>query len=234
MKKLQHTYNNYPFLYYIRHQADQSIRNEIFVYQEYKSIYDTIKNTIYPIVDVWAHVGFFTLLIRCFNAKIPIYAIEASPENNVLFARHMDENKLTNITHIKAALTDKSGSTHLILDEDHVWNKVVTKYVANKTISVASLCLTDVMQKHHIEKIWLLKLDIEGGEYAVLYTIPDTLRSSIHTIFLEYHTDSTDPTKNHTALSNFLRQHWFGVQHFPSKFDKNLGFLLAVNKKFVG
>lgn len=65
----------------------------------------------------------------------------------------MDENKLTNINHIKAALTDKSGNTHLMLDEDHVWNKVVTKHVANQTISVTSLCLTDVMQKHHIEKI---------------------------------------------------------------------------------
>lgn len=230
MKTIQHRHDNIQLTYYIRHTADQSIFNEIFVYQEYRAVYDIIKNATDSIVDVWAHVGYFTLLCRCLNAQVPIYALEPAPENSELYAQHIRDNNLKNINQIKTALFAISGSQHFSLDPDWVWNKLVEKNNST-TISVPTITLQDMCTQYNIKKISLLKLDIEWGEYSVLTHLPNILRMQIEHIFLEYHTDTSKDNTNHEYLSNLMREHGFSVEHFPSKFDKKLGFLLARNKR---
>ncbi len=61
--------------------------------------------------------------------------------------------------------------------------------------------------------------------------MPSTMWACIEHIFLEYHTDAAQEYANHEYLSNLMREHGFSVEHFPSKFDKKLGFLLARNKR---
>lgn len=230
MKKISHSHNNHTFDYTIRHTADQSIWNEIFVYHEYRSVYDIVAYAKNPIIDIGAHVGYFTLLCRGLNDTAPIYAIEPSPENNDLLEQHIRENKLTNITQIRSALFALSGSQHLSLDPDGVWNKIVEKN-GPTTVSVPTITLQDVCAQYGIEKISLLKLDIEWSEYKILMHMPSTMWSCIEHIFLEYHTDPAQEYANHEYLSNLMREHGFSVEHFPSKFDKKLGFLLARNKR---
>lgn len=230
MKNIQHTCNNISFTYHVRNTADQSIWNEIFVHQEYRSVYDIIKTAENPIIDVGAHVGYFTLLCRCLNNIIPIYAIEPSPENNDLLEQHIKDNTLINITQIRSALFAISGSQHLSIDPDGVWNKIVEKNGPN-TVSVPTITLQDMCAHYNIQKISLLKLDIEWSEYKILMHLPSTMWSCIEYIFLEYHTDATQEYTNHEYLSNLMREHGFSVEHFPSKFDKKLGFLLARNKR---
>ena len=127
MKKISHSYNNHTFDYTIRHTADQSIWNEIFVHHEYRSVYEIVTNAENPIIDVGAHVGYFTLLCRGLNDTTPIYAIEPSPENNDLLEQHIRDNKIANIIQIRSALFALSGSQHLSLDPDGIWNKIVEK-----------------------------------------------------------------------------------------------------------
>lgn len=230
MKTVQYKHDSIQLTYHIRHTADQSIFNEIFVYQEYRAIYDVIKNAQSPIVDVWSHVGYFTLLCRSLNTHVAIYAIEPSPENNDMFEQHIVDNKLNTITQIRSALFAISGSQHMSIDPDGVRNKLVEKNWPD-TMSVPTMTLQDICVQYDIEKISLLKIDIEGGEYSVLTHLPTALRMQIEHIFLEYHTDSTKDNANHEYLSNLMREHGFSVEHFPSKFDKKLGFLFARNKR---
>ena len=230
MQTTSYKYNNISFQYTIRNTADQSIFNEIFVHQEYRSVYDIIQHAKHPILDVWSHVWYFTMLCRCINHDVSIYAIEPSPENNELFTQHIRDNNIKHITHIKSALFAVSGSQHLSIDPDGVWNIIVEKN-SPSTISVPTITLQDVCTQYALWNISLLKMDIEWAEYNILTHLPGTLRNRIEHIFLEYHTDSTKTFANHEYLSNLMREHGFSVQHFPSKFDKKLGFLLARNKR---
>ena len=87
--------------------------------------------------------------------------------------------------------------------------------------------LKDIRKRAEAEYLSLVKCDIEGGEYDILLKSPDEELKKVVAFILEYHTDH-----DHRAdtLSVRLRELGYGVQIFPSKFDKQMGFLLAINK----
>jgi len=94
--------------------------------------------------------------------------------------------------------------------------------------TVAGISLSDFIKKNKIKKIGLIKLDIEGGEYELLTSWGANELSVIKNIILEYH--EFDAWRRED-LVQILRENGFGVQIFPSKFDKTMGIIFAHNKR---
>ena len=82
MNKYNYKFNNKNFDYHLRDDVDFSVFNEIFKLMEYKSSIDVIKNAKNPVIDIGAHVGFFSIFVTCLNSNVNIYSIE--PEKNNL------------------------------------------------------------------------------------------------------------------------------------------------------
>ena len=70
-------------------------------------------------------------------------------------------------------------------------------------------------------------MDIEGSEFEILENLKSEDFNLFENIVFEYH-DNKD--RNHKKLEQILRENKFGVQTFPSKFDKTMGFIFG-NKK---
>ncbi|MCX6746119.1 MAG: FkbM family methyltransferase [Candidatus Parcubacteria bacterium] len=218
-------FNNQDFKVYTRSQADKSIMKEIFELREYKEVETIIKSAKETIIDAGAQAGFFVLYCRALNPEVKILAIEPDEDNLELLNQHLEINNLKNIEVMPAALAAKSGLRDFFISSDshnHSLFRVLVPKI-NKNAKVKTYSLDDLLKEQGIEKVALLKLDIEGAEYEVLGNF--TYWEKIKNIALEYH-DFGD--LKHQELEKILVENGFKVKSRSSKFDRNLGFIFAV------
>lgn len=211
--------------------VDRSVANEIFKFREYRMAEECIAKAKDSIIDVGAHVGFFSLYCRALNPWVAIFAIEPEPGNVKRLEKNLEQNAIENVFVEQVALAGKTGKRNLILSLDS-HNHRLAKYdlVGQKGLRVNAFSFADFCKKNKIKKISVLKMDIEGGEYEMLEGMTDHDFFLVENLVLEYH-DS--PEKNHKMLERLLRQRGFSVQVMPSQFDKTMGFIFARNKRNV-
>ena len=227
MQKVNLKLNGRDWQVYLRDEADQSVFNEIFKLKEYRSADEVIKTAKHPIVDVGAHAGFFTMYCRSLNKQVKIYAVEPEPGNISLLRQHLRENKINGVKVIVGALAKVSGKRRLLLSVDSHNHRLVLDGGNNEnSISVKAWSISDFCRQNKIKKISLLKMDIEGGEYELFEGLSEDELSVVNFVILEYHMG-----KEYKQIEEKLRANGFGVQVFPSHFDKTMGFIWANNKR---
>ena len=221
-------FNNQKFEVDLSTEADRSVSAEIFKYREYRMADEAIKNAG-TILDIGAHKGFFALYCNALNPKAEIFCLEPEKSNLVVLQGIKKANKLKNVTIVEAALSNRTGSTNLVVTADshnHYLDDMENESAVTQKTDTYKFA--DLVKEHRIKLVSLMKMDIEGGEYAVFNGIAPEDYSQIKSIVMEYH---NFPDRNHKQIEKQLRENGFGVQIFPSKFDKTMGFIFANNKR---
>jgi FkbM family methyltransferase len=191
--------------------------------REYKAAEDIIVSAELPILDAGAHVGFFSLYSRVLNPKVLIYALEPLAENLEVLNKHLKDNKVKKVKVVEAALAGATEQRKLV-----VTNRSHNNYLGiSGEREVQAYSFHDFCEENQIERVSLLKMDIEGGEYELIDSLTVEDFSRISAVILEYH----NVEHNSRVIEEKLRESGFGVQIFPSKFDKTMGFIFAVNKR---
>ncbi|MDD2757827.1 MAG: FkbM family methyltransferase [Patescibacteria group bacterium] len=213
-----------------RDDVDQSVAAEIFKHREYRIAEERIAGAVNPIVDVGAHIGIFSLYCATLNPRVEIYALEPEPKNFIWLEKNLSANGATTVRPIEAGLAGATGERWLRLTADNHNHYLAPTGASDdaKSKKVSVYSLADFLKKKKIKAVALLKMDIEGGEYEALSSLGKKVLAQIGAILLEYH-DAVGA--GHKILEKQLREEGFGVQTFPSKFDRKMGFIYAVNKK---
>ncbi|MEI6627318.1 MAG: FkbM family methyltransferase [bacterium] len=211
----------------LRDEADVSVASEIFNWREYRSAEEVIKNTTNPILDIGAHAGFFSIYARLLNDSVTIYAVEPHPENIKALGENLKANHIDGVKILALAIADKTGEGKLAVSEDSHNHKLSTDEKISD-LSIKTSTLLDLLEKYKIDAVGLLKMDIEGAEYAVLTALKPGDWLKIDHLVLEYHDDTIN---HHRQLEKLIRENGFSVQIFPSMFDKSMGFIMARNKR---
>ncbi|MDD3006210.1 MAG: FkbM family methyltransferase [Candidatus Pacebacteria bacterium] len=217
----------------LRPDADESVVAEIFEWRDYKVIEEIIEKGNLPILDVGAHIGIFSLYVSALNPTLKIYALEPERVNFALLLKNISVNKLGNVKTHKVALAGRAGERELALASDSINHHLISDSEKNiaedaQTEKVVAVSLADFLETNHISAVDLMKMDIEAGEYEVFENLTEEDFAKIHNIFLEYHDYDG---RNHREIETILREHGFSVQIFPSQFERDLGFILARNKR---
>ncbi len=229
MEKRTFTFNDKIFTVSLRDEADRSVFAEIFKLHEYRRADEKIRAATYPIIDVGAHAGFFSLYAHALNPNVPIFALEPEPNNLEALQTTVEQNKLINVAIIPKALHDQTGRANLMIAGDNHNHYIERPFKGDgKKIRVATISLSEVCSLYALTKISLVKMDIEGGEYVIFDSWDDKDFGMIETIILEYHNTKS---KTYKLIETCLREHGFSVEIFPSKFEKTMGFLFAQNKR---
>jgi FkbM family methyltransferase len=221
-------FNNQKFGLMISDEADRSVVSEIFKHHEYR-IADEAISKAKIIVDVGAHRGYFAIYCRALNSQAKIFCIEPEKNNLEVLRKHIKLNKLKKITVIAAALSDYSGEGELVVKADshnHFLGDAPTS--TEITQKVSTYTFSNFCAENKISNIDLLKMDIEGGEYRVFSVFSPLDFVRVKNLVMEYHNFKD---RNYKSIESLLRENGFGVQVFPSKFDKTMGFLFAHNKR---
>lgn len=145
--------------------------------------------------DVGANVGYYTVLAsRLVASSGKVIAIEPAIRNLVYLYRHLHLNNAGNVTVVTAACSDKVSLAAFCLAQSTANNFLKDFYTGIgtsgpghcapvPTVTVDSL----VEQTGTLPDV--LKIDVEGAEFAVLKGAANTLAKSKPSVLLETHSD---------------------------------------------
>jgi FkbM family methyltransferase len=141
--------------------------------------------------DVGAHIGLFSLLAaRIVGQTGSVFAFEADPENAERIQEHRRRNGLDNIQVIPSAVWSSAGRlTFARASANSSRNQgAVTVSAANEktnTIQIEAVTL-DAFAQEHLPPT-LVKIDVEGGEAAVLEGSEELFKSKSPMLICEVH-----------------------------------------------
>jgi FkbM family methyltransferase len=155
------------------------------------------------VVDLGANRGLFSVWVACNGASA--LAVEAqqgfAPEIRELAAH----NRVSERVRVETAIASGASPSSLVigdLADDHVWaaaSHATPQRPATKSIPA-------LMVEHGIDCVGLLKMDIEGGEFAVLAADEDLAwLEQVDQLAIELHAEHGDTG----ALTGRLRGHGF-------------------------
>ncbi len=184
------------------------------------------------IADLGAHIGMSTIYFKMLFPQAKMVAFEPIPENFALLKKNIEDNQIEGVELVQAVIAPKSGN--LRIQEpigEGAWKSgagIIPKgwkgIQENKEIRVEAVGIRELL----VEKIDLVKMDIEGMEYEVIRNAKELLRNAKNWI-IEVH-----PRKDHriTEIEKIFAQHGFAVtlHKDESSLGRGLVTLVAVLK----
>jgi FkbM family methyltransferase len=215
---------------YVKDAAGESVLAEIFKHREYRRAEKVIGAAENPIIDAGAHLGLFAIYARALNPKVLIYSLEPEKNNFAILQNNLARNHLSGIVALNSALAAKTGRGTLLVSPDSHNHRLIGGKARSdgSTAPVSVVAFSDLCDKLSLTAVSLLKMDIEETETDVIESLSANDFLKIHAMIFEYHNRNKN---GHKRLERILRENGFSVEIFPSKFEKRLGFIFAVNKR---
>ncbi len=175
--------------------------NPLALYMEYKhifvwGIYDFRPAGPRPlVVDCGSHIGLSVLRFKRLAPDCRIIALEPDPRALELLRRNIEENRLTDVQVVPAALAGTRGSRPFVPDGADGGTLVDEGYAPGWADRVPTTVLSDYLT----EPVELLKMNIEGAECEVLHEAVDRLHL-VSQLAVEYHAFPERGQKLHEIL----------------------------------
>ena len=145
---------------YVRNNWDEAVIKEVIENHEYERWGEITINPYDTVIDCGSHIGSFTRLALSYGAKV--LAIEPDEENFEVLLKNTE--KSVNLKILKAVLWNGQNTNFVKFADRGELSKISPKGELRQTIS-----LNKVVKAFNLKQIDLLKMDIEGSEYEVLY-----------------------------------------------------------------
>lgn len=138
------------------------------------------------VFDIGAHAGFYTLLASALTGPSgKVFAFEPLPENLAKLKKHLALNHITNVSVVDAAVFDYCGTADFDTGEGNYRGRVSPR----GKLKVKVVCLDELTAKAELPVPDCIKIDVEGGELAVLKGAKDVIKAAHPVIFLSIHSN---------------------------------------------
>ena len=129
-------------------------------------------------IDIGANIGLYSLIIaKSVGEKGKVIAFEPFSTNYRSLLKNISLNSITNIIVEQQAISDDNKQIELYYDQfDNnlgMTSSYKSKYSHKEIVDAVSI--DNYLEKHHIDNIHLIKIDIEGGELLALSGMKKTL-----------------------------------------------------------
>lgn len=124
------------------------------------------------VADIGAHIGVVSVLLAGLCPKGRIHAFEPAAENHAHLTANIAANGLDNVTVQRAAVFDRDGEISLEFNAAYPGGS----HVGDGGATVPSVRLDTWADRVDLDRLDLVKLDVEGVELAVLDGAAGTLR----------------------------------------------------------
>jgi FkbM family methyltransferase len=181
---------------------------EIFLRRDYGDVPEDA-----TILDLGASNGVFAVYATAQTARSRVVSFEPMPASFALLRENLRLNDVEGrVVAEQAGVTGQGGERDLIVGAffPSFVAEAPTVVGATKTVSVAAVTLADIFARHDLTAVDLVKLDIEGAEYEVLYEAPPELLARIAEIRMEAH-DLDNGRRNVESLKRFFMDAGFVV-----------------------
>ncbi|MCU1235127.1 MAG: methyltransferase FkbM family [Candidatus Solibacter sp.] len=159
------------------------------------AIVDQVLKSGMTFVDVGANWGYFSLLAACkVGTRGRVISLEPDPRMFATLAANIERNLMAQITAVPVAAADGRGSITLAGYDDHHWNRGISRIAAEGSptggvsFQVDSSRVDDLLDEQGVDRVDLLKMDIEGAEDLALSGMAEGLRRQRYRrVLLEVH-----------------------------------------------
>lgn len=132
-------------------------------------------------VDVGAQIGYLTLVMATADGgTTSVYSFEPEKNNIARFLRNMELNNLKNVTLLPKAASEHPGTIRLYLSADANAGTHSTVFVegnvSERFIEIPCTTIDLEMDQQQVNRLDLMKIDVEGGEIDVLHGASETLQ----------------------------------------------------------
>lgn len=195
--------------YYVRtNTTDRSIVNSVAIQDEYQLRQLNLREAV--IIDLGGQNGYFSVFAAKYAQRI--YTYEPIPENYDNILKNIRLNQLEEIVQPhNLAVSSEVGTLKIHLSHNTGGHSVYGGGEAYQAVKTTTL--PAIFKEYAIERCDLLKLDIEGSEYDILYHLPDACFAKIIHIRMEVHEIDQDQ-KNHQHLVTFLQGKGYEILQF--------------------
>lgn len=167
---------------------------------DYKVIDETWNENVYRIhehqfknngifVDIGANIGSVSLYVDNFNKfrdgidKIKVYSIEPEPNNILLLEENIKNNPTENITVLNNAIWYEQKNVFIT---NRGGNSSIVDGALVESVEVLAITIQDLMDLYSIDKIDVMKIDIEGAEFDLIINTPPETLAKINYLVLEF------------------------------------------------
>jgi len=152
--------------------------NEIFIDEVYKFAPSQEK---LKIIDCGANIGLSVIYLKKLFPNASITAIEPDKKVFSQLEKNLENFKFSNVELLNVAAW--TNNVPISFESDGGLGGKISDKETNSTL-VQTVRLKNLLQ----EKIFFLKMDIEGAEYEVLKDIKEELKN-VENLFIEFHND---------------------------------------------
>jgi len=177
----------YPHPFHFRQNgSDLSMMCQIFYHREYEAVQSL--GEVCTIIDCGANIGCSIVYLLSLFPKAKIVAFEPDPANFKVLTRNVsgygDQVLLLN----KAVWSSSCGLKIVMPDDGMSCSISVREVASGETPDVEALSVGDAMDLLGVDKVDLVKMDIEGAEYQVFSGMDGTkLLSRMSNLVIEPH-----------------------------------------------
>jgi FkbM family methyltransferase len=156
--------------------------------QAWKNLFKEIQPAFH-IIDAGANIGFLSMSFARLCPEGFIYSFEPDSENFDYLKRNRDNNKFLNIALFKTALGEQPGKGELykLYNNNPGANRILTnkpnQHVISETIEIS--VLDDFKKTGAVQRVDLLKIDVEGFEPFVLKGAKEIIKTWRPILFVE-------------------------------------------------
>ena len=118
-------------------------------------------------LDIGANIGVYTLLAASIIDSGNIHSFEVLPKNYQRLQENLHLNQFKQVKTYDVAVSDRSGTIALNLAEGDSM-PFISNTATNKSISVTTNTLDNLLQNQSLDNLTLAKMDIEGAELLAL------------------------------------------------------------------
>jgi FkbM family methyltransferase len=139
------------------------------------------------VFDIGANAGFYTLAFsRLTGSRGHVWAFEPLAENAFNILRHLQLNRIHNVTLLQAAASDKSGLIGFRIFESNSMGRISREI---QEYQIPTISIDELVLVHGIPAPEVIKMDVEGAESLVLAGARQTLARARPIIFIALHGD---------------------------------------------
>jgi FkbM family methyltransferase len=208
--------------------SDFHVFHRIFLRDEYRLA--RLPARLGCVLDIGANVGLFAARIAPRAGRVVCY--EPVPENFAVLRQNLAA--WPSVTAHCEAVAAASGKLRIFrpasaaLSGRHSACADASAHLSEGWDEARARSLDEVFARDGIETCDLLKIDVEGSEYAILHAASETTWARIARIHGEYHDVAPDdPRTRVEAFAAFLRARGYTVELAPHRRKPNLGLFFA-------
>lgn len=146
-------------------------------------------------LDVGSNIGYYAILeSRLVGIKGKVIALEPSPENFRYLKKNMKLQKFSNMEIHNVACGDQNGITQFSVSDKSNWSRVADENVSvgvqdqvTQIIEVQIKKIDSILKGKFLERVDLIRMDVEGYEYNVYKGMSETISKFKPIIIIEFH-----------------------------------------------